>query len=1090
MFCFALTPNAFSSVGPVSSESDMHQSKPGYYRFADIYQDQIVFVAEDDLWLVNANGGEARRLTTTLATVTAPRFSPDGKLLAFVGSDDGSQEVYVMPADGGAARRVTYLGAMCQVVGWDGDSVIFCSTYGQPFRQPGWLYQVKPDGTDLRRLNYGPANRISTDGPIVVLGRHNGDPARWKRYRGGTAGELLIDPDGKDQFRQLVALKGNLADPMCIAGRVYFLSDHEEIGNLYSCRPDGGDLKRHTDHRDFYARNAASDGRRIVYCCGADVHLFDPAINESRKVDIRFHGSWSQTARKFVDSKKYLEDYILSSDGALLAVVCRGKSFTFGCWDGPAVQQGVPDGVRYRLAQPLNDGKRIVVASDAGGEDHLEVHWLYNEQPPKIIATQNLGRPMQIVVSPVADAVAVTNHRNELRRIDLQTGAAVLIDRDEHQPIKGFNWSPDGRWLAYDCRINIRQSVIKVYDAQNNQTRAVTRPVLLDHKPVFDPGGKYLYFLSSRVFDPVYDKLHFDLGFPRGMRPYAVSLTKDLGSPFVAEPEGFKKKKNDDSCASDDSDKSKISENKPAASALKPVEIDFDGIEDRIVAFPIAEGVYDQIATTQNRVFYTTLPVEGTELSNWFDRTPPEKASLKVYDLKKREESTFADKITDFKLSPDGSALAMRIGDRLRVVASDAEKLDDKNEPYNRKTGWIDLDRVKVSVDPPAEWRQMLAEAWRLQRDYFWKADMGGVDWPAVLKRYLPLVDRISCRSEFADLIWEMQGELGTSHAYEMGGDYRQSPKYPLGLLGADSTYDASRNAWRIDHIARGDAWDPDNAPPLMRPGVKVSEGMLITAVNGRPVDRANPPAALLLNQAEQEISLTVAQSDGSASRRVTVKPLKDEARLRYREWVENNRRWVHEKSGNRVGYLNIPNMGPWGYAEFHRYFLVELDYDGLIVDVRFNGGGHVSQLLLEKLARRRLGFNETRWMGTTPYPDEAPKGPMVCLTNEFAGSDGDVISQVFKQMKLGLLIGRRTWGGVIGIWPRNTLVDGTVTTQPEFSSWFEGVGWSVENHGVDPDIDVNIMPQDWAAGRDAQLERALHELLKTLESQSPSKPH
>jgi tricorn protease len=1071
----------------VSTENTMPESKSGYYRFADIYEDRIVFVAEDDLWLVEADGGDARRLTTRLATVTTPRFSPDGRQIAFVGSDDGAQEVYIMPAEGGAVRRVTYLGAMCQVVGWDGECIIFCDTYGQPFRQPGWLYRVKPDGTQLQRLNYGPANRISAAGSMIILGRHNGDPARWKRYRGGTAGELLIDPDGKGQFRELIVLKGNMADPMCVGGRIFFLSDQEGIGNLYSCRPDGGDIHRHTDHQEFYARNAVTDGRRIVYTCGADIFLLDPAVNRSHKVDIRFYGSWSQTARKFVESKKYLEDYALTTDGAFLAVVCRGKSFTFGCWDGAVVQQGVPDGVRYRLTRPLNDGKRVVVASDTGGEDHLEIHWMYNEQPPNIIQNQNLGRPMDIKVSPTADATAIVNHRNEIWRIDLKSGVAVLIDRDEHHPIESFNWSPDGRWLAYGCHINLRQSVIKVHDAQNNKTRPITRPVLRDHKPVFDPGGKYLYFLSSRIFDPVYDKLHFDLGFPRGMRPYAISLTKDLGSPFIAEPEGFQKKKTDGACDTADSDKSKKSENKTDTNTVNPVVIDFDGIENRIVAFPVEEGIYDQIAATKNRVFYTILPVEGPEKNHWSDRAPPEKASLKVYDLKKREESIFAEKIADFKLSSDGTALALRVGNRLRVVDSDAEKLDDKTD-CTRKTGWIDLDRVKISVDPPAEWRQMLAEAWRLQCDYFWKADMSGVDWPTVLKRYLPLVDRISCRSEFADLIWEMQGELGTSHTYEMGGDYRQSPKYPLGLLGADLACDPRHNAWRIDHIVRGDAWDPENAPPLMRPGVNASEGMLITVINGRPVDLANSPAALLVNQAEQEVSLTLAQSDGSNPRRVTVKPLKDESRLRYREWVENNRRWVHEKGGNRIGYLHIPDMSPWGYAEFHRYFLVELDHDGLIVDVRFNGGGHVSQLLLEKLSRRRLGYGQARWTGTTPYPDEAPKGPMACLTNEFAGSDGDIISQVFKQQKLGPLIGRRTWGGVIGIWPRNTLVDGTITTQPEFSSWFEGVGWSIENYGVDPDIDVNIMPQDWAAGRDTQLERALEEVLKIVESRPADK--
>jgi tricorn protease len=358
-------------------------------------------------------------------------------------------------------------------------------------------------------------------------------------------------------------------------------------------------------------------------------------------------------------------------------------------------------------------------------------------------------------------------------------------------------------------------------------------------------------------------------------------------------------------------------------------------------------------------------------------------------------------------------------------------------------------------VDPEEEWRQMFREAWRLQRDQFWTQDLSGVDWKAVHDRYLPLVDRASSRAEFSDLMWELQGELNTSHAYEMGGDYRPEPAWHQGFLGADLAFDEASGAWRVARVPRGDSWDPAH------------------------------PAQRLVHLAGREVRLSV-RAAGWGPRTVAVRTLRDEQPLRYRDWVEANRARVHAATGGRVGYVHVPNMGPLGYAEFHRYYASEVDRDALVVDVRWNGGGHVSQLLLEKLRRERVGYNQSRWSGVTPYPDDSPAGPMVALTNEYAGSDGDIFSHCFKLMGLGKLIGKRTWGGVVGIWPRHALVDGAVTTQPEFSFWFRDVGYGVEGHGTDPDVEVEIAPQDHAAGRDTQLEAGIEWALKALEAKQP----
>ncbi len=1067
----------------------------GYYRFPTIYGDRVVFVAEDDLWEVPVTGGMARRLTANLGAVSRPLFSPDGQWLAFVGREEGHPEVYVMPASGGPARRLTFLGSNATVVGWQQDWIVFSSDVGRPFRYDIWLHIVDLEGNHPQRLPLGPALAASWGDKGMVIGRNTGDPARWKRYRGGTAGEIWIDEQGAGEFDKLIELQGNLANPMWIGQRVYFISDHEGVGNLYSCTPEGKDLRQHTDHQEFYARNATTDGRRIVYHAGADIYVFDPAVGESRRVEIEYYSPLVQRSRKFAEPAKYLEDYALSDDGSSLALVNRGQTFTMGNWEGPILQHGIRNGVRYRLTRWLKDGKRVVLVSDEGGHDHLEVHHLEGSPAPRSYGDLDVGRPQAIKVSPTKDEIALTNHRQELMRIDLDSGERTVIEQSRHGPIAGFDWSPDGRWIAYSFAPSPRVRLIKLYDSETGEIHQGTEPLLQDYAPAFDPQGKYLYFLSARVFNPVYDNMHFDLNFPKGVRPYAIALRKDLPSPFVPEPRGFEEKKDEEK------------EDQPQEQGAEPgadegqqeggeqdelkVTIDLDGIADRIVAFPVEESKYGSIDAINGRVFYTVYPIEGARDQEWPQREIPAKATLKVFDLEKLEESVFVDRITSFRLSGDGTAIACRIGRKLRVIKAKREpstKLPTEDKP-GRKSRWIDLSRIKASIEPSQEWQQMFHEAWRLQRDYFWVEDMSGVDWERVLQRYEPLVARVSSRTEFSDLMWEMQGELGTSHCYELGGDYRPEPQYKLGFLGADLAYEPEYDAYRFVHVLKGDVWEEKFASPLRRPGVNVEEGMLLLAIGGQPVGRDLHPHELLVNQAGQEVQLTVAESDGASARTVCIKALGNEMPVRYRDWVERNRQYVHEKSGGQVGYIHVPDMSADGYAEFHRYFLLELDHKGLVVDVRFNGGGHVSGLLLEKLARQRLGYDLTRWMSYAPYPEESARGPMVALTNEQAGSDGDIFSHSFKLMKLGKLLGRRTWGGVIGIWPRNWLVDGSVTTQPEFSFWFRDVGWGVENYGTDPDIEVDITPQDYARDVDTQLDRAIEEVLKEIEENPPLEP-
>jgi tricorn protease len=1076
----------------------------GYVRFPTIHQDSIVFVAEDDLWHVSSEGGRAERLTAGVGEVRLPHFSPDGTLLAFVGEDEGPDEVYVMPSSGDIARRLTFEGASCKVVGWspDGDAILYASNTGQSLWGQEYMYAISPQGRQPRKLPVGQANAISY-GPHggVVIGRNIAEPARWKRYRGGTTGHLWCDVESNGTFERLLRLNGNIATPCWVGERIYFISDHEGVGNIYSCTPLGEDLRRHTEHQDFYARNLSSDGQRMVYHAGADLYLFDPAASQTHHLQVTMPGSRSQLNRKFVFAGRNLHSSALHPQGYALAITTRGKAFSFGNWEGPVLQHGAPDGVRYRLLEWLNDGKRLVAISDEIGREALVVFNPEDASEPTIYADIEFGRAVDLLVSPTDDRIAITNHRNELIVVDLEANSSRVLDRSDYERIQGAAWSPDGRWLAYGFTGVKRLTAIKLCNLESGETSMATDPILKDVSPAFDPEGKYLYFLGQRIFNPVSDNLHFELSFPRGTKPYAIMLQRDLKSPFIPEPRapGDKEKekeqdKEDDAEKSGEhaeaADKEQDSVKKEDADSSKPtpILIDLDGITRRIVTFPVSEGLYTQILGIKGKALFLSFSIEGT-INQSPGRHEP-KGRIDSIEFETQKQEFLMDGVSSFKLSRDAKTLLYRSSSRLRVLkAGDKAPRGENSERSNRDSGWIDLSRVKVSVQPAAEWKQMFAEAWRLQREQFWTEDMSGIDWEKVYAQYAPLVERVSSRSELSDLFWELQGELGTSHAYEMGGEYRQTPNYRQGYLGVDWNYDEGHSRYRIAHIVWGDQSDTKATSPLTSPGLNVEEGDAVLAINGQRVTPEHGPAELLVSQANNEVQLTIESAASGETRVVTVKALGSEMPARYREWVDQNQRYVHEQSQDRVGYIHIPDMMYKGFAEFHRHYLAEYDYPALLIDVRHNAGGMVSGLLLEKLARRRIGYDFSRWSQPEPYPAESPRGPMVALTDEHSGSDGDIFSHSFKLMKLGPLVGKRTWGGVIGINPRYQLVDGTMTTQPEAAFWFKDVGWNVENYGTDPDIEVDIAPQDFVNGVDPQLDRAIAEALRMIEETPALEP-
>lgn len=1044
----------------------------GYYRAPTLWQNTIVFVADDDLWRVPLEGGKAERLTSGTGEVGDPSFSPDGKWIGFTGTYEGHSEVYIIPAEGGEARRLTYLSEGATTVGWASKNKIICaSTRNEPFRLKT-LYTCDLATGQLEKIPCGPANFISyaAQGKGAVIQRHGHGYVSWKRYQGGMAGELWVDRSGSGEFTPLIPIKGNALRPIWAGARIYFISDHEGHGNLYSCTPEGKELQRHTHHEDYFVRAISFHGERCVYSAGGDLYAFSPTLSSPQKVAIDFRSSFTQRARKFASPLDHLSTYSLDKKGERLALITRGRPFSLGNWEGAVTQYGERDGERYKKALWLNDAKHLLIVRDQEGSDVLEIHGSDSLKQEKLSFDQDFGRILSLSLSPVQDDIAFTNHRGELFHVDLTAKKAHFIEKSSFGMMGNPNWSPDGKWIVYDFPVSQQLRAIKLCELKTLETHLITRPVLEDYSPSFDSEGKYIYFLSKRTYTPYPDALQFEMGFPRGVKPCLLLLTDDLLSPFIPTLREEEVKKS--------------AKEKKQAEKKHDILIDLKGISDRILEFPVAEGNYLSIAGIPGKVLYVSQPVYGAPKGE--PQGSQSQNNLECYDFATQKRQVLIPNMSTFSLSANGQWLCYYESSNLRVVKA-GEKPQEQDLSY-RKGGWIDFNRIKVSIDPFKEWTHMFDDSWRLQKEFFWTEDMSAINWKGIYKRYRPLLERIATRGELSDLIAEIHGELGTSHAYISGGDFRHPPRYPQGELGADFIYDKQEKAYRVTNIGQGDRWNPSCTSPLTSPGLGLKEGSLLVSLNGQKLEETISPEKLLVNQAGNIISLGLKEGKNKI-KTVSVRTLSTQTPVRYRDWVEANREYVHKKTKGRVGYLHIPDMSVHGFSEFHRGFLAEVGREGLVVDVRFNGGGNVSALLLEKLGRKRLGYDRCRWWGDMPYPHESPAGPMVALANEYSGSDGDIFTHSFKMLKLGPVIGKRTWGGVIGIWPRNSLLDGGETTQPEFSFWFHDVGWGVENYGVAPDIEVEITPQQYVKGEDPQLDRGIKEVLAIIKASPTPEP-
>ncbi|GGZ51572.1 putative tricorn protease [Streptomyces plicatus] len=1093
-----------------------------YLRLPHLSGDQLCFVAEDDLWLASLDGpGRAWRLTVDRAKTGHPRFSPDGRHIAYTSWRSPAPEVHLVPVDGGPGRQLTHWGGLdTRVCGWsppdaDGATAILAvASHGEPFSHLTWAYKITPDGDPGRKLPWGPVTDIQAadlDGErktLLLTGTPPHEPASWKRYRGGATGRLWLHGE-----RLLPDLGGHLHSPMFVGGRIAFLSDHEGVGNLYSVARDGSDLRRHTDHDAFYARHAASDGSRVVYQCAGDLWIVEDLSPGSvpRRLDVRLSGPRAGRRTYQVPAAQHVGGVSVDETGRASAVVVRGSLYWLTHRDGPARTLADTPGVRVRLPEMLGAGGRIAYVTDAEGEDAVEIGHLPRATGTRALrrlASGELGRVLELVSDPAGERLAIASHDGRLLLLDVpeedaevagalagareeppdteteapagRGGGVTELIRSVNGPVRDLAFSPDGSWLTWShpgIGRSLRQIKMARIDQRDGEDGGplvvdVTDGRFEDENPVFTRDGRYLAFLSWRGFDPVYDVHTGDLSFPLGCRPYLVPLSSATPSPFALNPEG-----------------------RPAAGGLDPLEdepgeggavtVEVEGLASRVTPFPVTASKYSALEPVAGGgLVWLRWPISGA-LGETFANPadPSERPTLEHFNLAKAKKSELVDHLDWFRVSGDGTRLVvLDEGDLRAVPATEAGDGDS--------TTWIDLRRILHEVDPTAEWRQAYDEAGRLIRAYFWDPGMCGIDWDAVLDQYRPLLERVASPDEFADLLREVLGELGTSHAYVAAARRNEGPPHyqrRQGLLGAN--FVCRDGQWVVKRILPGDSSDSRARSPLAGTGIR--EGAVLTHVDGRPVDPVTGPYPLLAGAGATTVELTFTPAEGvpAPSRRVAVVPLVDERPLRYQDWVAKRREVVRELSGGRCGYLHIPDMGGSGWAQFNRDLRMEVSRPALIVDVRGNAGGHISELVIEKLTRTILGWDLTRDAQPVSYTSNAPRGPVVAVADEATSSDGDMITAAFKLLRLGPVVGQRTWGGVVGMTGRHRLGDDTVITVPMNAAWFDAYGWSVENYGVAPDVEALRTPLDWAEGRYPVLTEAVRLALELLETNPPATP-
>ncbi|GGK69883.1 S41 family peptidase [Ornithinimicrobium pekingense] len=1083
-----------------------------YLRYPHLHADLVTFVAADDVWIAPVGGGRAWRLTHDSVPAAFPRFSPDGAHVAFVSHRDGHPEAYAVPVTGdGSPRRLTWWGAKnTRLLGWDGpDRVLVASHAGQPNLRHLVVRSVGLDGS-VRTPPYGPAWGVSVreDGVVALATPGSRPPAHWKRYRGGTAPRLWLGrgdgSGGLEWERVLRQDTAGLVDPMWVDGRLVFVSDRAAV-----FPGTAGEADRQADLWAFavgevtadsvpeqvtdqgpdlgYVRDATTDGHRVVWHSRGRLWVLDSLSATPREVRVSLPGA---AATPYTLSPTDQLGALRPDHGGDASLVgWHGSVYWLAHREGPARALVAQDGVRAREPQLLGRTGRAVMVTDADGEDRLEVHDLESAAgvgPTVVVAAGRLARVLHLAADPAGERVALVSHDGAVRLVDLPArgserseGTVREVARSEQGEALSPGFSPDGRYLLWSQPTAGESELhrLMILDTRDPaaQARALTSGTFHDHDPAFTRDGRHVVFLSERTFDPDYDAHEFALSFSGSTRPWLLPLAADQAPPFGPTAQGWRLSgSKDDGRGGHHDGQGEPEDETPPVSP----DLDLEGAEQRVVPFPVPSGRYRDLRVVKDGVIWVSeagdTGVLGTRRAGVSGE--PGCDTVELWSFPRRTVEVVVDKVDEVEVSGDGERLVVRHKDSVTVTPADHKPEDD--DPAVVK---VDLDRLRREVRPQELWRQMFEENGRIMRDHYWRPDMDGVDWEAVLDRWRPVVGAVATHDDLVDVLWETVAELNTSHAYVLPAEPPGSEiaERRLGLLGADLTRTAE--GWRIERILPGESSEPEARSPLEAAGVGARVGDLVVAVDGAPVDTAYGPAPRLMGAAGKPVELTL-RRDG-ADRRVVVVPLADEEVLRYQDWVRSRRDYVRERSGGRLGYVHVPDMTSYGWAQLHRDLRHASEREGLVVDVRYNRGGHTSQLVLSRLLAPAVGWAPARHYAVAGrYPATAPRGPVVLVANENSGSDGDIVNAAGQAMGVGPVVGVRTWGGVVGIDGRFDLVDGTSITQPRYAFWLKGKDWGVENHGVDPDIEVEHTPADFFGADDPQLDRAMAEAFRMLE--------
>jgi tricorn protease len=1043
-------------------------------REPDVSATQIAFVYAGDIWVVPKTGGVAMRLSSPPGEESFPRFSPDGSQIAYTGNYDGNQDVYVVSTMGGTPTRITYHPMPDRLVDWtpDGKRVMFASMRESGRLRYNQLYLAPATGGIASKMPmpYAEFGAISPDGQRIAYMPKSRDNRNWKRYRGGWAPDIWLFNLRDSSATNLTKNDANDGQPMWAGNTLYFLSDRgpNERNNLWTLDPATGATKQVTNFKDFDVTYPAIGPQDIVFQAGGNLYRYELTSGQTVQVNIEVVTDLATLKPREENVQNLLQYGGISPTGKRATFTARGDVFTVPAENGPVLNLTRTSGVAERYATWSPDGKTMAYWSDKSGEYELTVRPADGSGQERKLTSMGKGFRYPPQWSPDSKKVAFADQDMRFYLYDLGANRLTRIDSSaiwmSHGALQGmtFNWSADSRWLAYSKPLTFSNQAIFLYDTKDGSLHQATSGYYNDTQPVFDPDGKYLYYLSNRNFQPVYGDFDGTWTYPNATTMVAVGLRADVPSPLAP--------KNDmESAEEKEGNGEKGAAAAKADTTKPPLEITLDGFESRAVVLPPTPGNFGGIAAAKGKVIFLRRPRAGAADGH---------SDLVYYDLAAREEKTILANVNNFALSADGNKLLVSSNRRWAIIdAKPGQKIDKP----------LRIAEMQEVVDPRAEWKQIFTDVYRFERDFFYDPNMHGVDWDGLHDRYGKLIDEAVTRWDVNWVIGQFIAELSSSHTYYGGGDVQQAPSRRVGLLGAD--FALENGAFRIKHIVQSAPWD-DVRSPLAEPDVNVHEGDYILAVNGIPLDTSKDPFAAFQGLGTEPALLTVNSSPSmDGARSVLVKPMANDTQLRFAEWIEQRRQRVDQATHGRVGYIYVQSTGVNAQNELLRQFMAQWRKDGLIIDERFNSGGQIPDRFIELLNRPMLSFWAVRNGESWQWPPVAHVGPMAMLINGWSGSGGDAFPFFFKEAKLGPLIGQRTWGGLIGISGAPPLIDGGGVSVPTFRMYDPQGKWFPEGHGVEPDIPVVDDPAQLVRGHDPQLERAITEVMQAIAANPNLRP-